>query len=238
MKKPIIVSIIEDLKYECNKYKDGDSTFIKRLVNKLENTLDEEKNEVFQFFLHELIHNDYDLWNIGLNTIVKMKEVELAPDIFSIYKKNHYLKDNDWKDKIIMSLMNLEYHEPKKVYVEYIHEYSQRKENWHYYDMLLLYYKLDKHEILPLLVDYFVNLISHKSAVPLEKTLVFTKLFNTLSMNNVKDLILRVFIQDFRIGNLMKELMIKYFHGDYATSFILKGEIEKYINMINTTRLP
>ena len=235
MRKEVIISVIKEIEFECNRFKDGGNTFIKKLSKKLENTNDEEKMKVLQFFLDELIHNENDMWDVGLLVIVELKEVKLAPEIFRIYQNHHHLKDNSWKDKVIMSLMQLKYVEPK-VYLEYINDYVKRKETWYYYDFLLLYFKLDKNQGIPLLINYFIEIISKKSNVPLDKTPVFIKLIDVLTEDELQSLISKIFNQNNKIGNEMCSLLMSYFQGSNAEKLYSGDKIKKYKLITQTQR--
>lgn len=44
-----IANIIKDIKKEYNAYKDGGRAFIQHLAQKIQNTVDEDKTQVFKF---------------------------------------------------------------------------------------------------------------------------------------------------------------------------------------------
>ncbi len=70
-----IVNIIKDIEKQYNDYKDEGRSFIQHLANKIQNTVDEDKVLIFDFFLDEIEKNNNGLYSIALQTIIELKQI-------------------------------------------------------------------------------------------------------------------------------------------------------------------
>lgn len=149
-----IISVIDTLDKECEKYKDGGMTFISELAKKLDNTIDKEKEEVFQFFLREIESREHgNYWTTALYTIKEMQAIELAPSIENIYRHNQDCEDDDWKYNVIDTLMFMEYDKPKDIYEDFINYCIEINHKGLYY-LLVQYCNIDFDYAIPLLSSF------------------------------------------------------------------------------------
>lgn len=115
----LIINIIEDYSRRYNNG-DGGREFVLQLSKKLLNTVDEDKKQVFNFFLNEIRYNNNGYREVAIVVIEQMKAKEIALDIERIYNDIASKMDDDWKLSIINSLMILQYVYPKKMYLEFV----------------------------------------------------------------------------------------------------------------------
>ncbi len=103
-----IIDVIKSLHKDCECYKDGGWTFIKRLAQKLRNTIDEDKQEVYNLFFKEIRNNDNGfIKSVALETFKELKDKEVCPILEKIYREECANKSDDWKKSIIETLMIL-----------------------------------------------------------------------------------------------------------------------------------
>lgn len=118
-----IVDTIKHLHKECECNKDGGVTFIQRLAQKLNNTIDKDKKDVFNLFLREIRNNDKSyLKSVALETFKEMNAIDVAPAIESIYRENSSERSEEWKNSIIETLLFLKYDKPKDIYADFAND--------------------------------------------------------------------------------------------------------------------
>lgn len=156
-----IIKVIKEIQRDTYTYKDNGDTFYKRLAQKILNTVDDEKEQVLDFFLQEIKSNEYGLCGTALVVIEEMKAVELCPRIVDIYNEVSKYKDDDWQRAVVSVLMQLRYLPPKDLYHSYILEYMKKNKNSFY--LLVQYCNVDPNEALPLLSKELVeNILSEE----------------------------------------------------------------------------
>lgn len=115
-----IVDTIKHLHKECECNKDGGVTFIQRLAQKLNNTIDKDKKDVFDLFLREIRNNDKSyLKSVALETFKEMNAIDVAPAIESIYREKSSERSEEWGNSIIETLLLLRYDKPIDIYAGY-----------------------------------------------------------------------------------------------------------------------
>lgn len=147
-----IANIIKDIEKQYNAYKDGGRSFIQHLANKIQNTVDEDKVHIFDFFLDEIEQNVKGLYSVALQTIIELKQIELAPEIERIFIKNRNVKDEKWSYAIIETLLKLNYATP--IYYDFITHYLKDNPGKGFF-LLVQYCNVDPDKGVPLLSDFY-----------------------------------------------------------------------------------
>ncbi len=157
-----IINIIKEYEREYAILRKDSDTFHKILATHLLNTVDDEKEQVLNFFLREIKSNEHELCMTALAIIVEMKEVELCPRIVDIYNEINKYKDDEWKRVVVVYvLMQLRYLPPKDLYRNYVLNFMKKNENSFF--LLVQYCNVNPVEALPLLSNELVkNILSEK----------------------------------------------------------------------------
>ena len=82
-----IISVIKEYEREYAILRKDSNAFHKILATHILNTVDNEKEQVLDFFLREIKYNKNNLWGTALIIIEEMRAVELCPRIVDIYNE-------------------------------------------------------------------------------------------------------------------------------------------------------
>lgn len=228
MTKFEIINIIRDIEKEFKSYKDGGLSFIKHLADKLLNTIDEDKNDVINFFLDEIKNNENRFGEIALLTLVEMKALELAPYIEGIFNEVATKKDENWKQSIIEALMKLRYVEPKALYYEYVTSFLSKQPDNAFF-LLVQYCNVDPANAIPLLSEFYVkNLLRNVDMQGfLESRIGFlVSYFIENPGDNLFELNKLVLLKNRNVGQHLKKILLCYFGSSMAEKYP-KDLIEK-----------
>ncbi len=230
MKDIEIANIIKNTEKQHEYYKDGGITFIKHLSQKVLNTVDEDKVQVYNFFIKEIEQNKNGLFSIALQTVIELKLIELAPDIEKIFILNRNLKDDTWQYSIIEALLKLNYTVPKSLYYEFITNYLKNNPNKGYF-ILVQYCNVDPEKGLPLLADFFTkNLLknSNMQSFLVSRIGFLVSYFIGNARNYISELNKMVLLKDKDTGKYLKKVLLDYFSsnmvGRYPQALIEKEE--------------
>ena len=221
MKKSDIVNTIKDIDKQFKSYNDGGRSFIKYLAKRILNTVDEEKNEVFKFFLDEIKTNENGFDEVALQTIMKMGSLELAPSIERIYNEMRYLKDDRWKHSIVETLMKLRYSKPKLLYAEYVTSYLNKEPDEVFY-LLVQYCNVDPEKALPLLSGFYMEYLFKDTEMQrfLEiRTGFLVSYFVENPKDYFPDLVKQTLAKNKKVGLYLKNLIVNYLNSDMVKEY-------------------
>lgn len=221
MKELDILNIIKDIDNQYKYYNDGGVSFIKHLAKKILNTVDEDKAEVFKFFLKEIKNNENGLGEIALLTIVELGASEKASDIERIYKEVAHLKSDSWKHSIIEALMKMRYSKSKALYFEYVNAYLIKNPDSSYF-LLVQYCNVDPEKALPLLSDFYVKYLLGDKQMRnfLESRIGFLlSYFIKNPIDYLPELIRETLRKNKETGVYLKNLLIRYFKSDMVNQY-------------------
>lgn len=216
-----IVAIIKDIEKQHKAYKDGGMTFIKHLAQKVLNTVDEDKVQIFDFLVKEIEQNKHGLFSIALQTIIELKSLELAPAIEKIFIQNRNSKDEVWKYSLIEALLKLNYAAPTSLYYDFITNYLKNNPNKGYF-ILVQYCNVDPEKGLPLLSDFYSKFFLENSEMKsfLESRIGF--LVNYFIQNPedyLYELNKLVLLKNKDAGRHLKKALLDYFNSSMAEKY-------------------
>lgn len=223
-----IVDIIKDIEKQHKAYKDGGTTFIKHLAQKVLNTVDEDKVQVFNFLIKEIEQNNNGLFSVALQTIVELKSIELVPAIEKIFIQNRNSKDDAWKYSLIEALLKLNYSVPKSLYYDFITNYLKNNPNKGYF-ILVQYCSIDPEKGLPLLSDFYSKFFLENSEMQsfLESRIGFlVSYFIENPGDCLSELNKLVLLKNRNAGRHLKKVLLDYFSSSMADKYP-KDLIEK-----------
>lgn len=221
METKYIIDVINNIQNQYRNYKDGGLTFIEQLAKRVNNTLDNEREDVIAFFLNEISNNEFGFGEIALLTFIEMNAIEVAPNIASIYYEKKDLKDDRWKSSIIEALMKLRYKEPKKLYADYVTSFLIKKPDDAYF-LLVQYCNVDPELALPMLSDFYVRNLFRDAEMQsfLESWIGF--LFSYFIKNPIDyfpELIKQTTDKDRAVGLHLKELLLEYLSSKMTNQY-------------------
>lgn len=85
---------------------------------------DFEKESVFNFFLAEIIENNYNKWKFCLDVIVEGNFKKLACNLEEIFRNYSKSKDEYWNKQMINAMLDLKYGDAMEIYLDYISQIS------------------------------------------------------------------------------------------------------------------
>jgi len=237
MKKSDIVNTIKDIENQFESYKDGGRAFIDYLAKRILNTVDEEKNEVFKFFLNEIKTNENGFCEIALLTIDEMGALELAPGIESIYNEMKHIKDDRWKHSVVETLMKLRYSKPKLLYAEYVSSYIKKQPDGAFF-LLVQYCNVDPEKALPLLSEFYVEYLFKNTEMQgfLESRIGFLVSYFLKNLNDyLPDLVKQTLAKNKKVGLHLKSLIVNHLNSGWYKGYskvLIKDRIEN-LNKLN-----
>jgi hypothetical protein len=239
-----IINIIKEYEREYAILRKDSDAFHKRLATKLLNTVDDEKEQVFDFFLREIKSNENDLCGTALIIIEKMRAVELCPRIVDIYYEISKYKDDLWKRAVVSVLMRFRYLPPKDLYRSYVFEYMKKNEISFF--LLVQYCNVNPVEALPLLSNEIIEkMLSEKLlSQPPEKigtSLQGIGLLIADLITNFKDnpndylpkLLEIVNAKKHKAAVYLRAVIINYLSSEFAKYSYSKSWIDNEINKLN-----
>ena len=219
-----IIDIIQNLDKECEYYKDCGRTFIKRLAQKLKNTIDEDKQEVYNLFFKEIRNNDSGyIKSVALETFKELKDKQVCPILEKIYREECANKNDDWKNSIIETLMILKYGKPKDIYAEYVNHYLQDKYNEAFF-LLAQYSNVDWERALPLLSSYCADNLSKPNEIQRIMIVRIGFLVYYLMEN-----------EDSYFTELVKQVALKNRNSAYVLKELIINNLNEFTNSNNYT---
>jgi hypothetical protein len=232
MEESSIIKTINDICQQYKAYKDGGISFIKHLAKQVLNTVDENKDEVINFFLNEIKTNINGFGEVALLTIVEMKASELGSAIKKIYDEEKSLKGEEWKHSIIEALMKLRYKVPKTLYSEYVSSYLRKHPDDAFF-LLVQYCNVDPEEALPLLAGFLTKALVGRIEIRsfLESRIGF--LFSYFADNPkdyLPDLIRQTAAKDKKAGLYLRNMLLDYFNSNMVKQYpsnLINAEREK-----------
>ena len=228
-----IANIIKDIKKEYNAYKDGGRTFIQHLAQKIQNTVDEDKTQVLNFFLQEIENNSHGLFSVALQTIIELKYISLAPEIEKIFIKNKGVKDESWKYSIIETLLKLNYVASSSLYHDFIIDYMKTNPGKEFF-ILVLYCTIEPEKGMPLLSDFYAKFFHGNSQMQsfLESRIGFLVSYftenNQLSLAELNRLVM---LKNEIAGQNLKKALLDYFDSNLASKYskeLIGKDLELY----------
>jgi hypothetical protein len=222
MKREEKIEIYESIiNFERNSrlYGRDNETLFKDLIENILRLPNERKKKYLQFFLDEIKTNEYNMWKMAVDTLLRinMDETEwLGKELTNIYKEVSIFKDEEWKQIVMGLLMNMYYSVPKDLYWNYVKE--QMKKNQDTYFLLLDYCKVDTFRAMALLSDYFVENISKKT-MTLTNMGFLMKVLEKHPTENLLELLSGVSKKNQKAYLHLKEIIINYLRSDTALIF-------------------
>jgi len=214
-----IVNVIKDIEKQYNAYKDGGRSFIQHLANKIQNTVDEDKVLIFDLFLDEIEQNINGLYSIALQTIIELKQIELAPEIERIFIKNRNVKDEKWSYAIIETLLKLNYATP--IYYDFITHYLKDNPGKGFF-LLVQYCNLDPDKGVPLLSDFYSEFFQGDSQMRrfLESRIGFlVDYFMENKQLDLGKLYKSVIAKNRMAGQSLRSTLLNYFNSSLADKY-------------------
>ena len=240
----IIICVIKEYEREYAICRKDSNAFHEKLAKKILNTVDDEKEQIMDFFLREIKSNEYGLCVTALMLIQEIKAVELCPHLVDIYKEVSAYKDEEWKKNIILVLMELRYSPPKELYQNYVLEYLNLNKNSFY--LLVQYCNVNPQKALLLLSNELVeNILSEELLThPPEKIGNSLQGINVLIgfliasfKNNPNDylpeLLKLVYKKKAKAAIYLKSALINYLSNDFAKRSYSQYWLDKEIEHLN-----
>ena len=218
MNENIIIDLVNRLCKEHEKYNDNGAEMVKIICSKINNTTQEERDYVINFFINEIRINKNNLRYLGFEVIEKLQLKEGAAIIYTIYNETKNGIDYEFEWHIITALMKLGYSEHKEIYTNYINNYLV-DDKWGRSFLLLIWYGLvDTNNSLILLADYYCKRFVEQG-----------KYMQYLSNHNFDALLFGIHYNNFDyILNLIKMI---YKKNEVAGKF-LQNNIIKFMNSL------
>jgi len=233
MKKQQIIEIINDTYLQYREYKDGGREFINKLSLKLLNTVEEDKNDVFNFFLNEIENDENGFMSIALSTIEEMKAIELGPFIIKIYEKNKFNKNDEWKYDVIITLLKIKYLQPQSIYYNFIKEYYIKYPDESYF-ILTIYCTVNLEEGLNFLSDfysrYLLNDIEMQSF--LESRIGFLVSYFLKNSISLIEVLKKLIVKDINTAKHLKKILLNYLNGKFIKVLNKEYDEDKIIKEI------
>ena len=239
-----IIEVIKETERKYYTYKDNGDIFYKILAKKILNTVDDEKEQVLDFFLREIISNEHELCGAALIIIEEMKAVELCPRIVDIYNKISKQKDDEWKKAVIFVLMNLRYLPPKELYHNYVLEYMKINKNS--FHLLVRYCNVNPEEALSLLSDELIENILSEELLSLPPIKIGNSLqgigvligflvahFKNNPNDYLPDLLNLVYMKNTKAATYLKDVIVNYLCSEIAQHSYSKSWLDNEINYLN-----
>jgi|GEM_PF-3057882 len=235
-----IVDVIKQLHKECESYKDGGITFIRRLAQKLNNTIDKDKNAVYALFYKEIRTNDNSyIKSIALETFKELKDKNVCPIIEKIYREVGPTKSEEWKHSIIDTLMVLKYDKPKDIYYEYVCNYLRNNYNNALY-VLIEYSNVDWEHALPLLSSYYAENLLKYNEIRQQMIVRIGFLVYYLMENEdfyFSDLVKQVALKNKNSASELRKLIINYLNENASSSKYTEERSKKIVGELMPIRL-
>ena len=235
-----IINVIKHLHKECECYKDGGITFIKCLAQKLNNTIDEDKNAVYDLFYREIRTNDNSyIESIALETYKELKDKSVCPVIEKIYREVGATKNEEWKRSIIDTLMVLKYDKPKDIYYEYVCNYLRNNYNNALY-VLIQYSNVDWEHALPLLSSYYAENLLQCNNIRQQMIVRIGYLIHYFMENKnsyFSDLLKRVAIKNKNAALSLRQLIISYLNENTSSSNYTKERSKNVVEELISIEL-
>ena len=239
-----IINVIKEYEREYAILRKDSDTFRIKLVQKILNTVDDEKEQVLDFFLREIKSNEHELCMTALAVILEMKAVELCPRIVDIYNEVSKYKDDEWKRAVVYVLMQLRYLPPQKLYHNYVLDYMKNNKDSFY--LLVQYCNVNPKEALPLLSEELVkNILSEELLLQIP-----AKIINSLEGINVliaflvayfknnpndylPDLLELVYMKKPKAAIYLKTVIVNYLNSEFAKYSFSESWLNNEINHLN-----
>lgn len=239
-----IIDIIKSLEKECERYKDGGREFISRLAQKLNNTVDEEKEAVFGFFFKEIRNQvNSHFGYLALEVFSEMKATEVAPTLEKICREEYSAGNSKKKNFIIATMMELKYDKPVDLYAEYLKYYNDDVYE-RYWNVFFDYCKDDWSRSIPILSLYFADVLSFStlSLFFLKKKvakLCMVQRINHLSyyyfQNNDSyflELVKQVALKNKKAAKALKKLLTEYLSKKTSKDYYTAEKCDKIIGQL------
>lgn len=235
-----IVDVIKHLHKECECYKDGGITFIRRLAQKLNNTIDEDKNTVYNLFFKEIRNSDNGyIRSVALETFKELKSIDVCPILEKIYREVNATRDEEWKRSIIDTLMVLKYDKPKDIYYEYVSHYLKNNYDNALY-ILAQYSNVDWERALPLLSSYYSENLLQYNNIQHQMIIRIGYLIHYIMENKdsyFSDLLKQVAIKNKNAALSLRELIINFLNENTSSSNYTKERSKKIVGELMSIRL-
>ena len=232
MKESEIINTIENIRHQFKSYKDGGISFVEYLAQTLLNTVDEDKKDVFNFFLDEIKLDKYGFFSIAIQTIIEMKAEELSTQIEKIYNENRHLKDENWQYSIIVSLMKLKYTKSEFLYSDFVNSYLEKQPNNAFF-LLVQYCNVDPEKAIPLLSKFYIENWFRNEVM---STFLYSRIgFLVTSLiddsnDNLSELVKLTYYKNNKIGLHLRNCILNFLSSSMTIQYsseLINAEIEK-----------
>lgn len=222
-----IILTIRNIQKEFSLDKDGGRSFVEALAKKIDNTIDEEKDEVVNFLLQEIESDTNKLCSLALGTAEFLNVPGIADKIEEIYKRQQKTKEKQWKRNVLMILLKKRH--PSDVYDDYLTDNPINCDSFHF---LVYYANLYPQKGIPLLSDCLIKDLHIRDLLPSEAPNNFVG-FTSFLLNLINPpeelvtpLVQIVYEKDTRSGeHLMKFMMHLLRHYPHSFPKVLVDDI-------------
>ncbi|MEN8251423.1 MAG: hypothetical protein ABFS32_21025 [Bacteroidota bacterium] len=158
-----ILNIINEFEKDFKSYKDSGRSLIKQLSLNLNRADETNRKRFIDFFLEEIRTNKNNLWSLCLEVIVEANLVTVSSELESIYLSYSELKDENWREDMIMAMLRLNYEKPDGLYNAYIMHHLENQTGRAFF-LIVQYCRVNFTKGINLLSDYYANKLLSKDS--------------------------------------------------------------------------
>jgi hypothetical protein len=158
-----IIDIISEFEKDFKSYKDSGRSLIKQLSLNLNRADETDRKRFIDFFLEEIRTNKNNLWSLCLEVIVEANLVTISPELESIYLSYSELKDENWREDMIMAMLQLNYEKPDGLYNAFIMHHLENQTGRAFF-LIVQYCRVNSTKGIDLLSDYYANKLLSKDS--------------------------------------------------------------------------
>ncbi|MBR5962675.1 MAG: hypothetical protein IK000_00830 [Bacteroidaceae bacterium] len=147
-----IISTIRRIQKDYSGCKDGGRSFVAALARKIDNALDDERDEIVDFLLREIALNANGLCSLALATAELLAVPDFARRLEVVYREQQATKDERWKRDVLMVLLKKGYQ--STTYEQFLTENPTKEEKFFF---LVHYANLYPQEGIALLAECLIK---------------------------------------------------------------------------------
>ncbi|MBP7210585.1 MAG: hypothetical protein KBA02_05260 [Paludibacteraceae bacterium] len=225
-KQKVIDILVSENRNDSRCSKDGGRSFCIELAQRLSNTVDEDKQIVYQVFIDEICNDENALYGIAIETIRLLHAVELGNVIAEKYILHENSKNLDWRRDVILLLISLDFVDKSFIYLNFMNAYSNWKQD---YAFLVNYSKFDFHKTFPYLAQLIIDIMEKNHLTPQSFGYLYLRSYFMRQPNRVilfSSLCNMMCIKNKQKGKLFADILIKDIVERYKPCTVIEEVIK------------